>query len=534
MLHYPAASRQKLSLATYRDKVLGCWTGKNIGGTLGGPMEGTREMPDVSFYTQDLKGKPAPNDDLDLQLIWLIAAEKGGVYRLNERVLAEYWLTHVIGPWGEYGVSKANMRNGLLPPLSGACNNDSRKISNGAWIRSEIWACLFPGSPDESATFAYYDACVDHVGDGIYAELFTAALESAAFVINDVRELIKLGLSKIPEDCRIARSVKLACEYYDKGSDYKTARMALVKDSADIGWFQAPANIGFVIIGLLYGEGDFGRSVCIAANCGDDTDCTAGTVGAILGIMKGRSGVPKKWIEPIGESIQTCAISRFPSSPTPVPENLDELTNRVMDLAVRTQAENRNLIALEGNKDIISDDYIARLYGSEIMAKNIWTKNPFELGFDLPYGTLTVDYIGSVEVEPGDIKEFNINVSNVHCIEANITVRILRPADWVSKTPLAESGTFLVKSRYINGIKLAVTVGEFSGSYFYLPLEVSISGRANPIIINIPLQRKNSVDHDINVYDINVYDSNFLADEKHAKSRIAEFKQSSRKTLFNR
>ena len=189
-------SCEQLSLERYYDKVLGCWTGKNIGGTLGAPFEGQREMNDVKFYVQDLKGKPAPNDDLDLQLIWLLAAERFGIFNINERILGEYWLSHITGPWNEYGVCKANMRNGLTPPLSGSCNNDQWRYSNGAWIRSEIWACVFPGSPDEAANFAYFDACCDHSGEGIYAELFTAAMQSAAFVLDNVREVIEVVLER--------------------------------------------------------------------------------------------------------------------------------------------------------------------------------------------------------------------------------------------------------------------------------------------------------------------------------------------------
>ena len=274
-------------------------TGKNIGGTLGAPFEGRREMQNVSFYAQDLAGEPAPNDDLDLQLIWLLAVEEQGVWKLNERMLAEYWMNYIVAPWNEYGVGKTNIANGVMPPLSGACNNERWKFSNGAWIRSEIWACLFPGSPDEALHFAWMDSCVDHCGEGIYAELFTTALESAAFVVSDLRELIAIGLSKIPADCRVARAVKLAVAEFDRGGDWRDAREAIVKDSADLGWFQAPANVAFVVLGLLYGQG------------GDDTDCTAATTGAILGIMLGRSGIPKNWIEPIGESIKTVAIVPF-------------------------------------------------------------------------------------------------------------------------------------------------------------------------------------------------------------------------------
>ena len=90
-------SEEKINIEEFRDKVLGCWTGKNIGGTLGAPMEGKREMTDVSFYIQELGGNPAPNDDLDLQLVWLLAVEQRGAYRLNERMLGEYWMRYISG-----------------------------------------------------------------------------------------------------------------------------------------------------------------------------------------------------------------------------------------------------------------------------------------------------------------------------------------------------------------------------------------------------------------------------------------------------
>ena len=185
MFHTNKPGKSFINREEYRDKVLGCWTGKNIGGTLGAPMEGKREIFDVTFYTQDLKGNPAPNDDLDLQLIWLKAIEEHGIYNISERLLGEYWMAHITGPWNEYGVAKFNLANGLFPPLSGSCNNDVWKNSNGAWIRSEIWACLFPGEPDEAAPFAWCDSCVDHADDGIYAEIFTAVLELSLIHISE-------------------------------------------------------------------------------------------------------------------------------------------------------------------------------------------------------------------------------------------------------------------------------------------------------------------------------------------------------------
>ena len=112
MLHAKKAGKSFINRDEYIDKVLGCWTGKNIGGTLGAPMEGSRELYNLDFYMQDLKGAPAPNDDLDLQLVWLKAIEDHGIYAVNEQLLGEYWLRFISGPWNEYGICKFNMVNG--------------------------------------------------------------------------------------------------------------------------------------------------------------------------------------------------------------------------------------------------------------------------------------------------------------------------------------------------------------------------------------------------------------------------------------
>ena len=100
--------------------------------------------------------------------------------------------------------------------------------------------------------YAYNDACVDHgVTDGTYAAMFVAAMESSAFLEKDVQKLFETGLSYIPENCRVAQSVRLAQKCYKDGVPFREARAAIVEDSKDLGWFQAPANVAFVILGLL-------------------------------------------------------------------------------------------------------------------------------------------------------------------------------------------------------------------------------------------------------------------------------------------
>ena len=118
----------KLNKAELRDKILACWIGKNIGGTIGGPYEGGTEMWDITGF-KTAKGEPLPNDDLDLQIAWLMTLERVGAKYLDANALAHSWLMYLTPYWNEYGIAMKNLKLGLLPPLSGeyAAINDIQK-----------------------------------------------------------------------------------------------------------------------------------------------------------------------------------------------------------------------------------------------------------------------------------------------------------------------------------------------------------------------------------------------------------------------
>jgi len=317
----------------YRDKVYACWIGKNIGGTMGTPYEGSREMNDIEgFVTKE--GEILPNDDLDLQLVWLYALEQCGPHAVSAATLGDYWISLVTPHWNEYGLGKSNMKRGLPPPMSGDYDNDW-KNSNGAWIRTEIWATTAPGLPHIAARHAMEDAKVDHgAGEGTFAAAFVAAMQSAAFVLSDLRRCIEVGLAAVPEKSRLYQSICFLLECYDKKMDWKDARNAVQRLNADIGdgWFEAPSNVAYTVLGLLYGEGDFKKSMITAINCGDDTDCTGATVGATLGILYGTAGIPEDWKKHIGDDIITVSIAKGNNGKY-VPKSCTELTDRVAKLA---------------------------------------------------------------------------------------------------------------------------------------------------------------------------------------------------------
>lgn len=289
-----------LSVHDYRARVMGCWLGKAIGGTLGMPFEGNPGPLDLSFYTP-VPTEMLPNDDLDLQVVWACVLDKLECPRVDRHILAQAWLDHVQFPWDEYGVALRNLHNGLQAPLCGSFDNWFTD-SMGAPIRSEIWACLAPGNPELAAAYAYEDGCVDHGGEGLWGEVFLAALQSAAFTESDPAILLQSALSRIPPASRTRLAVEDILRWWNRSGDWQEVRREVLAVHGRDNFTDVPMNMAFTVLGWLAGEGDFSRAICIAVNCGMDTDCTGATVGALMGILD-PDCIPDCWIAPIGRSL---------------------------------------------------------------------------------------------------------------------------------------------------------------------------------------------------------------------------------------
>ena len=404
----------RLNREEYKDKVYACWVGKNIGGTMGGPFEGTHEILDIKGFTTEAN-VVLPNDDLDLQLVWLHAVERIGARAVTANTLGEFWLSLLPPHWNEYGIGKINMKRGLIPPLAGDYHNDW-KHSNGAWIRTEVWACMAPASPHIAAKYAIEDAKVDHgAGEGTYAAAFVAAMQSAAFIIGDLRRCIDIGLDFIPADCRMADSIRFAIECYEKGVPAMEARNLIQQRNADIGngWFEAPSNVAYAILGLLYGEGDFKKSMITAINCGDDTDCTAATVGATFGILHGMAGIPKDWQAHIGDDIITISIDRGGVGRN-LPATCTELTNRVVSQAPHMLFENDAYVGFTCGEQEIDGDLEKILFseGYKKEKAKLAELLPNSMHFDFTFASVDITLDDEADIEPNGERRVKVTVYN--------------------------------------------------------------------------------------------------------------------------
>lgn len=475
-----------------RNRIHACWLGKNIGGTMGTPFEGTRELLDINGFSTP-PGVVLPNDDLDLQLIWLKAMDDLGPASVNANTLGEYWLSYICPHWNEYGVGKSNLREGLLAPLAGEMWNEEWKNSNGAWIRTEIWACLYPGQPEKAIAFAFEDACVDHgYGEGSYATIFVAAVQSAAFVVSDINRLIEIGLSKIPEDCRVARSIKLVIKDFENGTDWKTARNNVVKDSEDLGWFQAPANVAFVVLGLLYGGCDFKKSMILAINCGDDTDCTGATIGALMGIMQGRAGIPDDWMEYIGEKIVTKSLLMGHGN---YPDDCTQLTDCVMRLlptTTRTPLEqflnHQETIALTDG-DSQNDDFDSSAFMGDDFVRDMFNRSPYSFRVGNVYADAWVEFAAEPVISldkplSGKISVFPKNLPE----QKHFHIRWLTPVGWKAEGQMnLHVNALHSKHRKHSEAEFTLTIDETADlqATNRLVLELSTPARSMPILIPV-------------------------------------------------
>ena len=172
-----------LSYEKYLDKVYGCFLGKTVIGTLGAPYEGIK-MPLELPFSPEMINTMLPNDDLDLQVLWLDVAEKYGPDFTSDQLL-ERFVTHCDYSPGEYAIMRKNWLRGIHAPTSGSFCNDYYTEGMGCPIRSEIWACLAPLDPERAADFSERDGVLDHWGESVYAERFFAALEAEAFSVDE-------------------------------------------------------------------------------------------------------------------------------------------------------------------------------------------------------------------------------------------------------------------------------------------------------------------------------------------------------------
>ncbi|SEU25422.1 ADP-ribosylglycohydrolase [Lacrimispora sphenoides] len=318
----------------YLEKVYSGFLGMNIGIRLGAPVEPTiwtyerilNTYGEITDYVKDYKNFAA-DDDVNGPVYFLRAlyddAKDGN---LKPQDVARAWLNYAregvsMFWWGGYGISTEhtaylNLKQGIPAPQSGSMNQNGQLLAEqiGGQIFIDTWGLVNPCQPDKAAEFGQSAASVSHDGEGIYGARFFCACIANAFRCQDIHEIIQVGLSQIPGHSIYAKVVNEVLDFYKKNNNWRDCYNMLVRDwgyDKYGGVCHIIPNAGVCALSMVYGNGDFARTVEIATMCGWDTDCNAGNVGTVLGVMCGIEGLPKKYRKPMNDGIILSGISGY-------------------------------------------------------------------------------------------------------------------------------------------------------------------------------------------------------------------------------
>jgi ADP-ribosylglycohydrolase len=313
----------------YAERVYAGLLGKVIGVYLGRPFEGwsydriQERLGDVEYYVHDEVGVPliVTDDDIAGTLTFIRAVEDSGRgFGTTAVDVAECWLNYLIEGrsvlwWGGVGNSTEHtaymrLKDGYGPPYSGSMELNGKTVAEqiGAQIFIDGWAMISPGAPQLAAELARRAATVSHDGEAVYGAQMLAAMEAMAFLTSDVDALLEAGLGQIPGDSIIARMIGDIREWHRTEPDWRAAREKL---EAHFGYelyggnCHIVPNHGLIVLALLYGAGDFARSMMIVNTAGWDTDCNSGNLGCLLGLMHGLDGIDAgpDWRGPVADRL---------------------------------------------------------------------------------------------------------------------------------------------------------------------------------------------------------------------------------------
>ena len=339
------------------DRILGGWLGRIAGNMLGKPVEDgeiwtrdridrylrqTGALPLTDYLPEPPEGggddfplRPewrecvrgrihgsCRDDDVDYAILGLHLLETHGFGFSTEQV-GELWLLTLpyLQTFTAERAAYRNLANGLRPPLTATYENPYQEWI-GALIRADVFGWTSPGDPERAAALARRDAVLSHTGNGVYGAMWAAALIAAAFTAPTVRQALDTSLSVIPAGSRLARTVRRVTSLHDTGVGWEDTLATVSVETAGLGWIHTVPNAAVLTAGLLYGDGDFTRTVALTVRGGLDTDSNGATAGSVAGVHCGAAAIPARWKDPLEDTVRS-AVFGFDGA-------------RVSDLAERT------------------------------------------------------------------------------------------------------------------------------------------------------------------------------------------------------
>lgn len=303
------------------NKIKGGWAGQTIGVVYGAPVEFKYQgsiIPDyqnIPWNAHYVKywwdKKPGLFDDIYTDLKFVEIFEKYGL-EVSTDTIAMHWALTPYHLAHANQASRYNILNGIMPPASGHWKNNPHADDLDFQIESDFIGLMAPVVVNKATEIADRVGHIMNSGDGWYGGVYVSALYSLAFAYDSPEHIVSQAIKTIPEGTQFRACIDDVIRWHKQyPDDWKAAWFELQKKwDRDVGCpkgcflsfnIDAKLNSAYVTLGLLYGKGNFTRSVDIATRCGQDADCNAATVGGVLGVMLGYDNIPSFWLDPLKE-----------------------------------------------------------------------------------------------------------------------------------------------------------------------------------------------------------------------------------------
>ena len=351
-LFLSARSQKQMSREALMDKIKGGWAGQTIGCAYGGPTEfcyrGVMIPDDVEiaypehhlryFYDR----APGLFDDVYMDLTFVEVFTKEGLDAPAESI-AKAFAYAPYPLWHANQQARYNVMQGLMPPESGYWKNNPHADCIDYQIESDFAGLMSPGMPNTASEISDKVGHLMNYGDGWYGGVFIGAMYSLAFVEDNLLTIVEKALETIPAKSKFHRCITDVVKWYkEEPNDWKRAwTLYNERHSQDIGCPElilAPGNIdatmnsAYVVMGLLYGHRDFGKTMEIATRCGQDSDCNPSSAAGILATVLGYSNIPEQWMGNLRE-VEDRNFSYTTMS-------LNDVYRKSFDLALKTIERN--------------------------------------------------------------------------------------------------------------------------------------------------------------------------------------------------
>ena len=303
-----AGAARHITRQILEDKIKGGWAGQMIGVSYGAPTEfkvkGEINEGNLTWSPERVSNA-IQQDDLYVEMTFAEVMDRKGLEATSEDY-GEMFKDSKYPLWHANAAARRLLNDGVKAPLSGDPRYNAHANDIDFQIESDFIGLMTPGLPQEANKYADRVGRVMNYGDGLYGGMFFAGMYSAAFFENDVRMVVAKGLASIPARSRYGKIIRDVLDWHSKNpGDWRTT-WHLIEDKwnkddpcpdgalADFN-IDASLNGAYVALGLLYGDGDFGRTVEIATRPGQDSDCNPSSAAGILGVMLGYEKIPDSW-----------------------------------------------------------------------------------------------------------------------------------------------------------------------------------------------------------------------------------------------